>query len=168
MRESGHALRDALSLPALKRRGFPRNTMSNKKSQGQLRRELLMLRLRHSIRGIKVNCSGGLGLDDDLKRLIKEGHVKLIRDSYYTPGKTRLGLNSKCSRISRFHLAQPADGVYLTTWPACPCCGVVGSAVYNIRHALNCSLRTDHKSDSRNRRGSLPSMLEPRQKAKRA
>ncbi|WP_408601788.1 hypothetical protein [Pseudomonas sp. PLMAX] len=142
--------------------------MSNKKSQGQLRRELLMLRLRHSIRGIKVNCSGGLGLDDDLKRLIKEGHVKLIRDSHYTPGKTRLGTNSKASRISRFHLAQPADGVHLTTWPACPCCGVVGSAVYNIRHALNCSLRTDHRADSRNRRGRGPTMLLAPRKANRA
>lgn len=142
--------------------------MSNKKSQGQLRRELLMLRLRHSICGIKVNCRGGLGLDDDLKRLIREGHVRLIRTSNYTPGKTRMSANSKGSTISRYHLAQPADGVYLKSWPACPCCGVQSPAVYSIRHALNCSLRTDHKSDSRHRRGRAPAMLVPARKANRA
>ncbi|MBI6883066.1 hypothetical protein [Pseudomonas putida] len=127
--------------------------MSNKKSQGELRRELIMLKLRHSIRGIKVNCSGGLGLDDDLRRLIKEGRVKLTREP-------RLHRNSH----ARYHIATPADGVFLKTWPACPCCGKVSYAVWAIEHALNCSLRTDHRGDfRRNPRARDGVSLEPRQ-----
>lgn len=138
--------------------------MSNKKPQGQLRRELLMLILRHSLRGIKVNCSGGLALDDDLKRLIREGAVTLERVNSARTVLTK----SSGRRISRYHLARPSDGVFLTTWPACPCCGVVAESVWRIQHAINCSLRTDHRGDSgRNRNSSSRVSLEPRRQQNR-
>lgn len=143
--------------------------MSNKKSQGQLRRELLLLSIRHSINGRAVNCSGGIALDDDLKRLVHEGLVTLSRESRYSGGRTSLAIaKGRDKRISRYHLARPADGIFLTTWPACPCCGVVGETVWHIRHAINCSLRVDHRSDSqRNRYSARLTNLEPRRKQNR-
>lgn len=111
--------------------------MSKRMSAGALRRELLFLRIRHSVSGRGVNCRGGLALDNDLKRLQAEGRIIITRTS-------PIG-----SRGARRTMALTADGVYDQGHVQCPCCKVKAASVWHLEHAYSCLLRTDHARDHR-------------------
>lgn len=121
---------------------------------GELRREFLLRIIRHTINGRGVNCRGGLSLNDDLKRLVAEGKVKLSR--IRGMGRTQMTdrKRSRLGSLGRMTLAQPSDGIYSQGYIDCPCCGATAPDPWLFKHADSCSLRTDHYLDRFGRRSS--------------
>jgi len=123
--------------------------MSKRMTAGELRREYLLRQIRHTVSGRGVNCRGGISMNDDLKRLVEEGKVVINR--IRGMGRSSLTTSNRPKRgprgIVRLTVAQPADGVYTTGFFECPCCGARAPDAWLLKHASNCSLRTDHYFD---------------------
>jgi hypothetical protein len=124
--------------------------MSQRMTAGQLRREYLLRIIRHSVNGRGLNCKGGLSFNDDLKQLVADGKVVISR--IYGMGRSQLTASKRPKRgargLRRMTWVEPSDGVYNTSLFECPCCGSRSPDAWLVKHALNCSLRTDHYLDS--------------------
>jgi hypothetical protein len=128
--------------------------VSHKKPAGQLRRELLMLMIRHSSDGLWVG--GHYPIGEDLKRLVAEGEVLIVREQIKfdrkateMDGRVFMRPGAKTSK------AIPKDGVYLTSHPICPCCGASSYSFKSMAHTISCSLRLDHRNDAKRKNGKI-------------
>ncbi|MNM87841.1 hypothetical protein D3C81_1000340 [compost metagenome] len=116
----------------------------SKISGGAKRRELLMLWIRKNVKygGMPVNRRGFNNTKDpDIQALFKKGLIKQVRED-----RSFRGLHTSHTKLTRL---LPVDGIALEGDVMCPDCGYNLSNISMGRrvHAVNCSLRTDHKMD---------------------
>lgn len=106
--------------------------MSNRKSASQLRREWWMLCIREHLNGRRINASGQMLMDDDLRRLIDQGAVTLCRVNAGSGRKT---------------MVKAADG--LPNPPGdiiCPDCKRGSDASYAVEHKVGCVIGYQYPS----------------------
>lgn len=115
----------------------------SKISGGAKRRELLMLWIRKNVKygGMPVNRRGFNNTKDpDIQALFKRGLIKQVRED-----RSFRGLHTSHTKLTRL---LPVDGIALEGDVMCPDCGNNLSNVRSRPHAIDCSLRTDHKWDA--------------------
>lgn len=113
-------------------------------SGGAKRRELLMLWIRKNVKhgGMAVNRRGCNNTrDPDIQALFKKGLIKQVRED-----RSFRGLHCSHTKLTRL---LPVDGIALDGDVICPDCKYNLSNISLGRrvHAVDCSLRTDHKMD---------------------
>jgi hypothetical protein len=110
--------------------------------------------IRHSSDGLWIDGQHTFG--DDLKRLVRDGKVKIVREQIKFDRKARETDGREFMRPgARMSKVIPTDGVYLRIWPSCPCCKASSQSFRMMRHKLNCSLRLDQYEDAKKKNGRI-------------
>lgn len=132
--------------------------MSNRMTTSQLRREFILRRLRNNgYGGQYINLRGGWQMNDDIRRLIKDGHLVVKR----TQGKGRTELSDTTTAYYRGNGFKRGSYIQLTDmskmhkikWINCPCCGAGAPQDIMLIHSNNCTIRDDHNRYKWNRSG---------------